>query len=536
MVTDSEVSNAVPQMKSYATSATGQQYTVEPGQSDSENGVAPLDLLPAQWWNYFISKFTNLENNMRLFFANLSTEMDNLAKAMDAQSSVTGVATNNDLATAFGKFKEAFTLSADMITGTLSQDVLPIVNVAHGGTGRDTLTSNAVLTGNGTGNVNMVTTAAGALYADATNGVPKFGTLPVSRGGTGNTTADTTPTLNSTRMCTSGGIYAALAGKQATMTASTTTTDVAFDTSSAGTATTYSKGDHKHKIATASAVDIGGASAVDSTNGITVGSSGAGTNASAARSNHTHAVVLPYYKGCTSSAAGTGGVVKPAAAGAGDKYYAGDGTWKDLPAQTTIEYSTSATTADAGTSSAGTANTVSRGDHKHSISTAAAVTIGGSDGRTFGSNAVGTSTSLARADHTHAVKIPLASTSGAGLCPALPAAVSSEGKFLSETGEWANPTSSSAQYETCTTAAATAAKTTTSGTTAGLMVVTFSNTNTAAAPTLNGCAVKAFGTALASGNAGLLSGTCVFVLDGTSAHLISSGSGNMWFNSILLGA
>ena len=41
------------------------------------------------------------------------------------------------------------------------------------------------------------------------------GTLAVARGGTGNTSVDTTPTANSTKMCTSGGIYTALAGKQA---------------------------------------------------------------------------------------------------------------------------------------------------------------------------------------------------------------------------------------------------------------------------------------------------------------------------------
>lgn len=36
------------------------------------------------------------------------------------------------------------------------------------------------------------------------------GTLPVSKGGTGNTSVDSTPTANSTKMVTSGGVYAAL--------------------------------------------------------------------------------------------------------------------------------------------------------------------------------------------------------------------------------------------------------------------------------------------------------------------------------------
>ena len=57
--------------------------------------------------------------------------------------------------------------------------------VSHGGTGRNTLTSNAIITGNNTGNVNMIATADGAFYATASNGAAKFGTLPVAQGGTG---------------------------------------------------------------------------------------------------------------------------------------------------------------------------------------------------------------------------------------------------------------------------------------------------------------------------------------------------------------
>lgn len=41
------------------------------------------------------------------------------------------------------------------------------------------------------------------------------GTLAVARGGTGNTSVDTTPTSGSTKMVTSGGVYTALAGKAA---------------------------------------------------------------------------------------------------------------------------------------------------------------------------------------------------------------------------------------------------------------------------------------------------------------------------------
>ncbi len=81
-----------------------------------------------------------------------------------------------------------------------------IKDVAHGGTGRNTLTANAILMGNGTNAVKMTiipnnevivgdTTngiktinGTGAFYK-LTNGAPTFGTLPLSVGGTGATTA-----------------------------------------------------------------------------------------------------------------------------------------------------------------------------------------------------------------------------------------------------------------------------------------------------------------------------------------------------------
>ena len=87
------------------------------------------------------------------------------------------------------------------------------LGVARGGTGKSTITSGAILKGNGTSAIAEVT-GTGALHA-TTSGSPAFGTLPVSCGGTGNTAVDTTPTADSTKMCTSGGIKTALDGKAA---------------------------------------------------------------------------------------------------------------------------------------------------------------------------------------------------------------------------------------------------------------------------------------------------------------------------------
>ena len=60
-----------------------------------------------------------------------------------------------------------------------------VIDVAHGGTGLESMTKGSLLVGNGTDVVNGVR-GKGALYA-TTEGSPKFGTLPVSMGGTGAT-------------------------------------------------------------------------------------------------------------------------------------------------------------------------------------------------------------------------------------------------------------------------------------------------------------------------------------------------------------
>lgn len=75
-------------------------------------------------------------------------------------------------------------ISADNLNNI--SNTLESVPVANGGTGRATLTSGALITGNGTSAVGQLT-GTGAVYAEST-GDPQFGTLPVSCGGTGVTT------------------------------------------------------------------------------------------------------------------------------------------------------------------------------------------------------------------------------------------------------------------------------------------------------------------------------------------------------------
>lgn len=68
---------------------------------------------------------------------------------------------------------------------------LPTVTVQKGGTGNTTMTANAVLVGNGTGAVQAVASAKGALLSTGSGVKPSFGTVPVDAGGTGATDAAT---------------------------------------------------------------------------------------------------------------------------------------------------------------------------------------------------------------------------------------------------------------------------------------------------------------------------------------------------------
>ena len=78
-------------------------------------------------------------------------------------------------------------LKADL--GITIDDTTGTVPVNRGGTGVQTLASNAVLYGNGTNGIGAKASANGALYATAINGALSWGTLPIAQGGTGKTSA-----------------------------------------------------------------------------------------------------------------------------------------------------------------------------------------------------------------------------------------------------------------------------------------------------------------------------------------------------------
>lgn len=75
------------------------------------------------------------------------------------------------------------------LLGAISMPI-SLIDVAHGGTGRNTLTQNALLSGNGADQVKLIPTVSGALFSSGTNSAPTFGTLPVAQGGTGATSSE----------------------------------------------------------------------------------------------------------------------------------------------------------------------------------------------------------------------------------------------------------------------------------------------------------------------------------------------------------
>ena len=78
-----------------------------------------------------------------------------------------------------------------------------------------TATSNHIADKNNPHGVTAAQVGAAASSHTHSAGNITSGTLPVSRGGTGNTSVDSTPTSGSSKMVTSGGVYTALAGKAA---------------------------------------------------------------------------------------------------------------------------------------------------------------------------------------------------------------------------------------------------------------------------------------------------------------------------------
>ena len=80
MLSPSDFNNAVPQFTNgdYASNPINPQYIAEPDAVDYNRGAEPLQTLPAQWWNWFLNKFTGRFNKVNIYVNNIFNELAQL--------------------------------------------------------------------------------------------------------------------------------------------------------------------------------------------------------------------------------------------------------------------------------------------------------------------------------------------------------------------------------------------------------------------------------------------------------------------------
>ena len=104
MFNPSDFDDAVPKYTNgnYASNPSNPLYVEEPGASDFQSGVEPLQTLPAQWWNWLVNGFTARFNKLNIYVKNIFNELTQLLSLVD----VTPDATENAITT--GQIKDVF--------------------------------------------------------------------------------------------------------------------------------------------------------------------------------------------------------------------------------------------------------------------------------------------------------------------------------------------------------------------------------------------------------------------------------------------
>lgn len=141
--------------------------------------------------------FTNAEKTK---LAGIATGANKYTLPTATASTLGGVKTGNNITNSSG----VISISSSNVTSALGFtpfDSSKVIPKSKGGTGIDMsdFPANAIIRNSGSGGADLyyTATANGACYATEANGYPKFGTLPVAQGGTGQTKAWTNGTVSS---------------------------------------------------------------------------------------------------------------------------------------------------------------------------------------------------------------------------------------------------------------------------------------------------------------------------------------------------
>ena len=91
MLSPSDFNNAVPQFSNgdYASNPINPQYIAEPDSVNYNRGAEPLQTLPAQWWNWFLNKFTGRFNKINIYVKNIFNELTQLLSLVSVTPSGT---------------------------------------------------------------------------------------------------------------------------------------------------------------------------------------------------------------------------------------------------------------------------------------------------------------------------------------------------------------------------------------------------------------------------------------------------------------
>lgn len=143
MLSPSDFNNAVPQFTNgtYASNPINPQYVNEPTSTEYNQGVEPLQTLPAQWWNWFINKFTGRFNKINTYVKNIFNELTELLSLGNitpdgTESTPTTCQLKNMFASCYPDYVKCCT------TGTAC-GCIPVIGTALGTTNNNILVTDA---------------------------------------------------------------------------------------------------------------------------------------------------------------------------------------------------------------------------------------------------------------------------------------------------------------------------------------------------------------------------------------------------------
>ena len=121
MLKPSDFNNAVPQFQNgnYASNPVNPKYVEEPDAENYNKGTEPLQTLPAQWWNWFLNKFTSRFNKINIYVKNIFNELAQVLSIFNITPDGTEqTPTTSQLKTVFESCYPQYVKTAACLVGT----------------------------------------------------------------------------------------------------------------------------------------------------------------------------------------------------------------------------------------------------------------------------------------------------------------------------------------------------------------------------------------------------------------------------------